>query len=168
MTLVGVRHRGEGAALGWTRQPVADPVQQAPGERGAAWLQVAPLAVAFVGYVVLWNVSLQLNSVGFYQLMKIMTLPAVVLLEYAMLRKRQTPPQLAAVITVCLGVGLATVADTQARALNPILSQSHPRWARPCAVCLGVGLAAVADTRGAPLPQPPVARMLRQDRHMNV
>ena len=26
--------------------------------------------MAFVGYVVLWNVSLQLNSVGFYQLMK--------------------------------------------------------------------------------------------------
>ena len=33
-------------------------------------VQVLPLAVAFVGYVVLWNVSLQLNSVGFYQLMK--------------------------------------------------------------------------------------------------
>ena len=27
--------------------------------------------MAFVGYVVLWNVSLQLNSVGFYQLMKV-------------------------------------------------------------------------------------------------
>jgi solute carrier family 35 protein E3 len=80
---------------------------------------VLPLAVAFVGYVVLWNVSLQLNSVGFYQLMKIMTLPAVVLLELVMLRKRQTPLQLAAVVTVCLGVGLATVADTQARAAPP-------------------------------------------------
>ncbi|KAK9827987.1 hypothetical protein WJX81_005426 [Elliptochloris bilobata] len=75
--------------------------------------QVLPLAVAFVGYVVLWNVSLQLNSVGFYQLMKIMTLPAVVLLEYVMLHRRQAPLQLAAVATVCVGVGLATVADSQ-------------------------------------------------------
>lgn len=47
---------------------------------------------------------------------QIMTLPAVVLLEFAMLRKRQTSLQLAAVAVVCVGVGLATVADTQARA----------------------------------------------------
>ena len=46
---------------------------------------------------------------------QIMTLPAVVLLEYAILRRRQTPLQLAAVAVVCLGVGLATVADSQAR-----------------------------------------------------
>ena len=46
---------------------------------------------------------------------QIMTLPAVVTLEYAILRRRQTPLQLAAVAVVCLGVGLATVADSQAR-----------------------------------------------------
>ena len=38
-------------------------------------MQVAPLAAAFVGYVVFWNLSLQVNSVGFYQLSKIMVLP---------------------------------------------------------------------------------------------
>ena len=43
--------------------------------------QVAPLAAAFVGYVVFWNLSLQVNSVGFYQLSKIMVLPTVAALE---------------------------------------------------------------------------------------
>ena len=53
--------------------------------RGAALrdacAQVAPLAAAFVGYVVFWNLSLQMNSVGFYQLSKIMVLPTVAALE---------------------------------------------------------------------------------------
>lgn len=44
-------------------------------------MQVAPLAAAFVGYVVFWNLSLQMNSVGFYQLSKIMVLPSVAALE---------------------------------------------------------------------------------------
>ena len=44
-------------------------------------MQVATLAAAFVGYVVFWNLSLQVNSVGFYQLSKIMVLPTVAALE---------------------------------------------------------------------------------------
>ena len=35
-------------------------------------LRVMPLAAAFVGYIVFWNLSLQSNPVGFYQLSKIM------------------------------------------------------------------------------------------------
>lgn len=48
---------------------------------GLSVVQVAPLAAAFVGYVVFWNLSLQMNSVGFYQLSKIMVLPTVAALE---------------------------------------------------------------------------------------
>ena len=48
-------------------------------------MQVAPLAAAFVGYVVFWNLSLQVNSVGFYQLSKIMVLPTVAALEVIIL-----------------------------------------------------------------------------------
>lgn len=47
-------------------------------------MQVAPLAAAFVGYVVFWNLSLQMNSVGFYQLSKIMVLPSVAALEVSL------------------------------------------------------------------------------------
>lgn len=51
----------------------------------ASHVQVAPLAAAFVGYVVFWNLSLQMNTVGFYQLSKIMVLPSVAGLEVSLL-----------------------------------------------------------------------------------
>jgi solute carrier family 35 protein E3 len=35
-------------------------------------LQLAPLALGYVGYIVLCNMSLNLNSVGFYQIMKVL------------------------------------------------------------------------------------------------
>ncbi len=75
-----------------------------------------PLAAAFVGYVVLWNLSLQLNPVGFYQLAKIAITPAIIAIEFAFYAKRATRAELAAVAVLCVGVMLATVTDDQARA----------------------------------------------------
>eukprot|EP00882_Tetradesmus_deserticola_P030239 GHRQ01033937.1.p1 GENE.GHRQ01033937.1~~GHRQ01033937.1.p1 ORF type:complete len:185 (+),score=56.49 GHRQ01033937.1:451-1005(+) len=43
--------------------------------------QVLPLAAAYVGYIVLCNLSLQVNTVGFYQVMKIAVAPTVMLLD---------------------------------------------------------------------------------------
>ena len=80
-------------------------------------LQVFPLAAAFVGYVVLWNQSLQLNSVGFYQLAKIAITPALIAIEAAFYAKRPTRMELAAVAVLCMGVTLATVTDDQVRLL---------------------------------------------------
>ncbi len=77
--------------------------------------QVFPLAAAFVGYVVLWNLSLQLNPVGFYQLAKIAITPAIIAIEAAFYAKHPTRYELAAVAMLCLGVMLATVTDDQAR-----------------------------------------------------
>ena len=37
---------------------------------------IAPLAVAYVGYIVLNNLNLQINTVGFYQISKIAVAPA--------------------------------------------------------------------------------------------
>lgn len=34
-------------------------------------LEIAPLALGYVGYVVLNNLSLNLNTVGFYQILKV-------------------------------------------------------------------------------------------------
>ena len=67
-----------------------------------------PLAAAFVGYVVLWNLSLQLNPVGFYQLAKIAITPAIMAIEAAFYAKRPTRAELAAVAVLCMGVTLAT------------------------------------------------------------
>lgn len=39
-------------------------------------LAIAPLAGAYVGYIVLNNLNLQINTVGFYQISKIAVAPA--------------------------------------------------------------------------------------------
>ena len=37
---------------------------------------IAPLALSYVGYIVLNNLNLQINTVGFYQISKIAVAPA--------------------------------------------------------------------------------------------
>lgn len=74
--------------------------------------KVFPLAASYVGYVVLCNVSLKLNSVGFYQVMKIAVAPTVMALELLLHGTVPQPRIAAAVFVVCAGVALATVGDT--------------------------------------------------------
>lgn len=74
---------------------------------------VLALAAAFTGYIVLCNVSLALNTVGFYQLTKIAIAPTVLLMEAVGRRQVPDAKVSACVAIVCLGIGLATVADKQ-------------------------------------------------------
>ncbi|KAK9862351.1 hypothetical protein WJX84_007288 [Apatococcus fuscideae] len=76
-------------------------------------LKLLPLALAFVGYVVTQNISLRLNTVGFYQISKISITPGVLVLEAFLFKKYPTTKELLSVLVVCLGVALATVTDTQ-------------------------------------------------------
>jgi uncharacterized membrane protein YiaA len=66
-----------------------------------------------VGYIVFWNLSLQLNSVGFYQLSKILIAPAIILIEAFWFNKVPARLELAAVALLCVGVTLATVSDAE-------------------------------------------------------
>lgn len=72
-----------------------------------------PLAAAYVGYIVLCNLNLNLNPVGFYQITKIAVAPAVLAIEAVAYGKRASPAVGGAVALVCAGVGLATVTDPQ-------------------------------------------------------
>jgi solute carrier family 35 protein E3 len=74
-------------------------------------LKLVPLTLCFLGYVVLNNMSLQINTVGFYQIMKIATTPCVILVELILFTKVPSNRVLMAVIVVCIGIGLATVTD---------------------------------------------------------
>lgn len=76
-------------------------------------MQILPLAAAFVGYIVFWNLSLQLNSVGFYQLSKILIAPAIIVIEAIWFQKVPARLELAAVALLCVGVTLATVSDAE-------------------------------------------------------
>jgi solute carrier family 35 protein E3 len=44
-------------------------------------VHIIPLSLSFTGFVVFNNLSLQANSLGFYQLMKVLTTPAVVAIQ---------------------------------------------------------------------------------------
>eukprot|EP00199_Chlamydomonas_sp_CCMP681_P002716 CAMPEP_0119104708 /NCGR_PEP_ID=MMETSP1180-20130426/2856_1 /TAXON_ID=3052 ORGANISM="Chlamydomonas cf sp, Strain CCMP681" /NCGR_SAMPLE_ID=MMETSP1180 /ASSEMBLY_ACC=CAM_ASM_000741 /LENGTH=337 /DNA_ID=CAMNT_0007089539 /DNA_START=75 /DNA_END=1088 /DNA_ORIENTATION=- len=76
--------------------------------------KLIPLALGFVGYVVLCNVSLKINSVGFYQIMKIAIAPTVVVMEFLMFNKLPSRLMLCAVLVVCAGITVATVSDAVA------------------------------------------------------
>lgn len=77
-----------------------------------------PLCFAFVGFVVFNNLSLQFNSVGLYQLLKVLTSPAIVIIQYVIYRNPVPFKDCCALIPVCVGVALATVTTVQGTQLG--------------------------------------------------
>lgn len=61
--------------------------------------------------IVCMNLSLMLNSVGFYQISKLSIIPVVCVLEWLLHNKSYTREVKAAVIVVVIGVGVCTVTD---------------------------------------------------------
>lgn len=69
-------------------------------------VRVLPISAFFTGFLLLGNLSLAYNPVGFYQLAKTMTTPTVVLLNFLLFRKTVSCQILASVVAVCFGVVL--------------------------------------------------------------
>jgi len=61
------------------------------------------------------NKSMQMNSLGFYQVMKIAITPCVVVMEYFVYGKTLEMRLAACLIPVCLGVAICTVTDVEVR-----------------------------------------------------
>lgn len=72
---------------------------------------VSKLAAGTMGFICLTNLSLQHNSVGFYQVMKVMTTPTVVIIESLLYQKYLDNQLKISLIPVCLGVIVTTVTD---------------------------------------------------------
>lgn len=79
-------------------------------------LRLLPLSCGFVGYIILCNLSLRLNSVGFYQVMKIAVAPTVIIVDALFFRKYPSFLVSASVTLVCIGIGIATVSDSEVTA----------------------------------------------------
>lgn len=79
---------------------------------------VSKLAAGTMGFICLTNLSLQHNSVGFYQVMKVMTTPTVVVIESLLYQKYLDTPLKIALIPVCLGVIVTTVTDFRLNAIG--------------------------------------------------
>lgn len=80
-------------------------------------LPMLPICLFFAGSIVLSNLSLAWNSVGFFQLTKILTTPCVVLLQYLMFRITTNNMRLIAVAACCIGVAMT---NTKEALTNPI------------------------------------------------
>eukprot|EP00798_Chlamydomonas_sp_ICE-L_P016182 gene16182-22343_t len=75
--------------------------------------KLAQLAASYVGYIVLCNLSLNINTVGFYQVMKIAVAPTVIVVDLLFFGKLPKPKIIMSVLVVCIGIAVATVTDTQ-------------------------------------------------------
>ncbi|KAJ3686589.1 hypothetical protein LUZ61_015753 [Rhynchospora tenuis] len=62
------------------------------------------------------NLSLMLNSVGFYQISKLSMIPVVCLMEWILHSKHYTTRVILSVIVVAFGVGICTVTDVEINA----------------------------------------------------
>ena len=71
------------------------------------------LASATVGAVVLMNFNLKMNSVGFYQLSKLMTIPCIVLYNFCFENKKTPLDVLISLAVLLSGISLFTVNDVQ-------------------------------------------------------
>ncbi len=78
------------------------------------------LAIGDVGSVAFFNLTLANNSVGFYQICKIMCIPVTVALQYMFQNKKTTMPINVSLVVMLLGVYVATVTEVSVRAIGII------------------------------------------------
>ena len=74
---------------------------------------MVPISAAFCGFVVFNNLSLQYNAVGTYQLMKVLTTPVVVALQFLLYSMNTLFMQMLSLVPFIVGVTLATVSHVE-------------------------------------------------------
>eukprot|EP00823_Brevimastigomonas_motovehiculus_P002514 TRINITY_DN1530_c0_g1_i1.p1 TRINITY_DN1530_c0_g1~~TRINITY_DN1530_c0_g1_i1.p1 ORF type:complete len:371 (-),score=93.29 TRINITY_DN1530_c0_g1_i1:50-1162(-) len=81
---------------------------------------VMPLVVTFCGFVVFNNLSLLYNSIGCYQLMKVMTTPVIAVVQAVSYDARLDHRLTLSLVPICFGVIMATVNDMQLNFLGVV------------------------------------------------
>jgi len=76
-------------------------------------ISVVPISLAFCGFVVFNNLSLQYNAVGIYQLLKVLTTPTIIVLQHTLYKQVLPFWQIISLVPVCVGVALATVTSIE-------------------------------------------------------
>jgi solute carrier family 35 protein E3 len=106
-------------------------------DRATTFPQTARIAFAavMVGGVIFMNFNLKMNSVGFYQLSKLLCIPSIVLYELVFHRRRTPFKTLVALAILLVGIALFTVNDVQVNFAGTIIA------------CLAVVFVAVSQTK---------------------
>ncbi|RNF09194.1 solute carrier family 35, member E3 [Trypanosoma rangeli] len=87
-------------------------------------MKVLPLSISFCGFVVLTNMSLVYNSVGFYQLIKVLTTPMLVVMETLIYKKTFSTKIKLSLLLICVGVTIATVTDSELNFVGTVVAFS--------------------------------------------
>jgi solute carrier family 35 protein E3 len=80
--------------------------------------KVLPISLAFCGFVVFNNLSLEHNHVGVYQLWKVMTTPMIPVIQLLFYGVKFSTVELLSLVPVCIGVITATSSDLQSNFLG--------------------------------------------------
>jgi solute carrier family 35, member E3 len=78
------------------------------------------LACGSMGFIALTNLSLQYNSVGFYQIMKVMTLPVVAVAERVVYQRPTSKRVVMSLIVVCIGAVTLSLTDFKINILGSV------------------------------------------------
>jgi solute carrier family 35 protein E3 len=84
--------------------------------------EVLPISLAFCIHVIFNNLSLQYNSVGFYQVMKTLTTPGIAFIQETYFGVRLHDKLKLTVLVECVGVALATVSDVSVNFIGTIFA----------------------------------------------
>jgi len=79
--------------------------------KSVAVRDVIPLSLSFCGFVVFTNLSLKFNTVGTYQLLKVLTTPVIIFLNYRWYRKTSSRYVKMSLIPVFIGILLNSMYD---------------------------------------------------------
>lgn len=86
--------------------------------------QIFPLSAFFAGFLILNNLSLIHNPVGFYQLSKILTTPCVVLINFVLFRKMISKERLFAMLVTCVGMALVSVESVKSNLVGTLIASA--------------------------------------------
>ncbi|CAF1191600.1 unnamed protein product [Rotaria sordida] len=85
-------------------------------------IKVLPLAIAFCAFVVFTNLSLEHNTIGTYQLFKVLTTPVVALISWQYYKTKYSRMVIATLIPVVVGVCTHSVNDIKLTLMGTIIA----------------------------------------------
>jgi solute carrier family 35 protein E3 len=85
-------------------------------------MRVLPLAIAFCAFVVFTNLSLEYNTIGTYQLFKVLTTPVVALISWQYYKTKYSRMVILTLIPVVVGVCTHSVNDIKLTIFGTIIA----------------------------------------------
>ena len=81
--------------------------------KAAPLMGVLPVALGSLGSVAFMNLNLAYNSVGFYQISKLLCIPVTLALQFYMFGDKASRTVLYSLVVILIGVGIATFSDVE-------------------------------------------------------